>query len=81
MGSCPSAGEVLVGHEAREPEVGDRLHHEPVVQLPGVVDFVAAWIAAGVEVPDPLEVVAGVPDDVAVHDLGMIVQVRRRHRS
>ena len=61
-----------MGHESREAEVGDRLHHEPVVQLLRVVDFVAAWIAAGVEVADPLEVVADVPDDVAVHDLGVV---------
>ena len=69
IGSCPFGGCVFVGHEAREPEIRDGLHHEAVIQLLRVVDLVTARIAAGVEVADPLEVVADVPDDVAVHDL------------
>ena len=59
-------------HEASESEVGDRLHDETVVQLLRVVDFVPARIAAGVEMADPLEVIADVADDVAVHDLGVV---------
>jgi hypothetical protein len=60
------------------------LRSNPVVQLLRVVDFVAARIAAGVEVPDPLEMVADIPDDVAVHDLGMVdveqdLHARRAH--
>jgi hypothetical protein len=44
-----------VGHEAREPEIRDGLHHEAIIQLLRVVDLVTTWIAAGVEVADPLE--------------------------
>src|SRR5262249_51985768 len=68
----PLARRVLVRHEACVAEIGDRFHHEVVVQLLRVVDLVPAGVAARVEVADPLEVVTDVAGDVAVHDLRVV---------
>src|ERR1019366_2669948 len=63
---------VFVAHVPGEIQVGDGLGDKPVVQFLGLVDFLASRIAAGVEVPDPLYVVADVAHDIAIHDLGVI---------
>src|ERR1019366_2847297 len=65
-------GGVFVAHVPGEIHVGNGLGDEPVVQFLGLVDFLAPRIAAGVEVPDPLYVVADVAHDIAIHDLGVI---------
>src|SRR5262245_15715761 len=49
---------VLVRHEARIAECGDGFHDEAVVELLRFVDVVPVGVAAGVEVADPLEVIA-----------------------
>src|ERR1035441_1543867 len=66
------SGRVFVAHVPGEIQVGDGLGDEPVVQFLRLVDFLAPRIAAGVEVPDPLYVVADIAHDIAVHDLGVI---------
>src|SRR5271165_738205 len=53
-------------------EAGDGLRDEAVVELLRVIDLMTAGHAAGVEMPDPLEILLDVAADVAVHDLQMI---------
>src|ERR1017187_4206423 len=65
-------GGIFVAHVPGEVQVGDGLGDEPVVQFLRLVDFLAPRIAAGVEVPDPLYMVANVAHDIAVHNLGVI---------
>src|ERR1035438_648254 len=65
-------GGVFVAYVPREVQVGDGLGDEPVIQFLRLVDFLAPRIAAGVEVPDPLYMVADVAHDIAIHDLGVI---------
>src|ERR1044071_7759922 len=67
----PLGWRVFVRHKTSKAQIGDGLHDEAVIQLVGVVDLVASRIAAGVEVTNPLEVIANVANDVAVHDLGV----------
>src|ERR1035437_4669515 len=50
-------------------QVRDGLRDEPVVQFLGLVDFLPVRIAARVEMPDPLKVVADIAHDIAHHTL------------
>src|SRR2546426_3297172 len=59
-----AGGHELVRHEPRESAVGDRRHDGVPVQLLRAVQLVAAGHAAGVEVRDPIPVVADGADDV-----------------
>src|SRR6478752_1910087 len=63
---------ILVPNVSVELQVRDRLRDKPVVQFLRLVDFLPVRIPARVEMPDPLEVVADVAHDIAVHDLRVI---------
>src|SRR5262245_10200751 len=63
---------VLVRDVSGEAQIGDRLGHEPVVELLRVVELAAAGNAGGMEVRDPRKVVANVRANVAVHDLDVV---------
>src|SRR5437764_14302815 len=71
-GIAALSGRILMADIAGEVELGDGLRDEAVVELVGLVDFVAPGVAAGVEMRDVLEMVANVAHDVAIHDLGVI---------
>src|SRR5690349_20572919 len=71
-GIVPLFRRVLVGDETGKTEVGDRLRDERVVQLLRFVDVVTARIPAGMEVADPLVMIADIADNIAVHDLRVI---------
>src|SRR5581483_3212301 len=71
-GIAPRRGAVFVSDVAGEAEVRDSLSDKFVVQLLSVVEFVAVRYAYGVEMRDPLDVLADVMADVAVHGLHMI---------
>ena len=60
-------------------QVGDRFCHRAPLQFLRVVQFVTPRHAAGVEVPDVLDVVADGADDVALHDLHVIDVVQQFH--
>jgi hypothetical protein len=62
----------LVGEIAFEFQVGDGLCDGVPVEFLGLVEFVPAGHAAGVEVADVLDVLADGADHVAFHDLHVV---------
>src|SRR5579863_2053341 len=71
-GIMPLRRRILVSDEAGVVQIRDRLSDEVVVQLLALVDIVTPRVAAGMEMADPLKVIADVADDVAVHDLSVV---------
>ncbi len=72
-------GCVFVGDEALVAEVGDGFGDPFVMHFLGVVHFVAAGIAGGVEMGEEGVVVADGADDIAFHDLHVIDVVEELH--
>src|SRR5882724_4415031 len=77
--------DTLVRHEPREAGIGDGRCDGAPVELLRAVQLVAAGHAPGVEVGNPLLVVADGTDDVPFHDLHVVDVVqqpdaRRAHR-
>src|SRR4051812_18862823 len=62
----------LVGHEALEADAGDGPGDGLVVQLLGLVELVAARVAAGVVVAEGVVVLLDRADHVAFHDLHVV---------
>jgi hypothetical protein len=62
----------LVGHVAREVEVGQRGGDGAVVEFLAVIQFVAAGHPPGMKVTQEVDVVADGPDHIAFHDLHVI---------
>src|SRR5438093_8173738 len=62
----------LVRDVASEPQIRDRLRHEPVIELLRIVQLVPARHAGRMEMRDPLKVIADVRADIAVHDLHVV---------
>src|SRR5690349_16771548 len=67
----------FVRHVTRVVQVGDRGGDGAIVELLRAVDLVAARHAAGMEMADPLDVVADRADHIAFHDLHMIDVVQQ----
>src|ERR1041384_2871744 len=67
----------LVGDVPGEPQIRDGCGDAAPVQLLTVVQLVAARHAAGMEVTDPLRVVADRADHVAFHDLHVVDVVQQ----
>ena len=61
-----------MGDVAGEACGEDAAHDSVPLDLLGVVEFVAAGDAAGVEVSDPLDVLLDGPDEVSLHDLHVV---------
>jgi len=66
LNSIPARTQLIFVRDVTgEAQFGDGLRHKMVVQLLGAVDLMPARHAAGVEMRDPLEIVADGPADVA----------------
>src|ERR1700747_792811 len=65
-------GNELVGHVAREVEIGDSPHHPLPLDSWGCVEFVTSGTPSGMEVPKPLYVGANGVDEIPFHDLHVV---------
>src|SRR5215475_2368400 len=68
----PFRRSVFMGEVSGKTQVHYGLSDVTIIQFLRTVDIVPPGIAAGMKMSDPLEVVAYVPDDIAIHDLRMI---------
>src|SRR5262249_39555645 len=57
---------------SRETQISNRRRNGPIVELLTAIDLMSPWNTAGVEMPDPLDIVADRPDHVALHDLHVV---------
>jgi hypothetical protein len=64
---------------SQRTQVRDGLGDEAVVNLLGLVDFVATGNTAGVIVGDPLIIVPDIGADIAVHDLHVVDRKQQLH--
>src|SRR5258708_2067310 len=62
-----------------ESGVGDAPHHAVPLHFLGTVEFMAAGPAAGVKVPDPLDILSDGGDQIAFHDLHVVDVVEQLH--
>src|SRR5262245_52387253 len=63
---------VFMGDVPGEPEVGDDLRHEPIVEFLRVIELAAAGYACSVEVGDPRKMIPNVGGDIALHNLDVV---------
>ena len=59
--------------------IGDSLHDTVPLNFLMVIQFVATWNSAGVEVGDPLDVVSDSTDEVPFHDLHVVDVIQQLH--
>src|SRR5262245_30722922 len=78
-GILSGGGRIFVSDVAGEIQIGDGLCDKAIIQFLRLVYLVASGIASGVEMADPLEVVADVTHDVAVHDLRVVDVIKNLH--
>ena len=62
----------FLGHVAFESGVDDGFHDGRIIELLGVVDFMASWHAAGVVVGEEWVIAFDGGDDIAFHDLHVV---------
>src|SRR5215510_14732341 len=75
----PVGGRVFMCDVPGEIENSDGLRDKAIIQLLRLVDLVTPGIAPGMEMADPLKVVANVAHDVPVHDLRVVDVVENLH--
>ena len=74
-----SLGSELVSHVVLVSRIGYPLAYAGIVQLLSVVEIIAARVARGMEVSDPLDVILYRADDISLHDLHVVDIVEKFH--
>src|SRR5262245_13736932 len=72
-------GRVFVREIARKSKIHNGLSDKSIVQFLAIIDVMTTGIATRMEMPDPLEVVTDVANDVSIHNLRVINVVQDFH--